>query len=178
VFSYIGRFSPEKGLDTLAKAYTKYRAMSSDPWELMCCGAGPMQSLLDGQPGIRVEGFIQPRDLPEKLASSGCLVLPSHSEAWGLVVHEATSAGLPVIVSDRVGASVHLVQPGYNGFIFKTGDVDDLASQMLRISGMTAGRLDAMSKASYSLSQQYSPVLWVDTLFESYECLFARTKRG
>ena len=175
-FLYVGRFAPEKGLDTLVKAYEIYRKKSLDPWPLVCCGAGPLQSIFDGIEGVSVKGFVQPERMPAMLASAGCFVLPSDFEPWALVVHEATSAGLPVIASDSVGAAVHLVQPNYNGFIFGSGDIESLASFMLRVSGMSNSRLDAMSRASYQMSQQYSPSNWVDTLFESYAALFRKTE--
>lgn len=49
-------------------------------------------------------------------------VLPSNSETWGLAVNEAMACGLPVIVSDKVGCAVDLVNPGTNGYIFKSND--------------------------------------------------------
>jgi glycosyltransferase involved in cell wall biosynthesis len=167
-FLYVGRFAREKGLDTMVQAYERYRKRSSDPWPLVCCGVGPLRSILEGKDGIRVEGFVQPRDMPMMLGSAGCFILASDFEPWALVVHEATSAGLPVIASEKVGAAVHLVRPCYNGFIFSSGDVEDLACLMLRISSMSDERLESMSQASYSLSQQFSPIRWADTLIESY----------
>ena len=174
-FLYVGRFVRAKGLHTLVKAYDMYRRTSSAPWPLVCCGAGPLQSLLEGREGIRVEGFVQPNRMPAAMASAGCFVLPSDFEPWALVVHEATSAGLPVIASDQVGAAVHLVQPSYNGFIFSSGDVEDLARLMLRVSSMSDARLESMSQSSYLLSQQFSPRRWADTLIESYEAFWAET---
>jgi glycosyltransferase involved in cell wall biosynthesis len=174
-FLFVGRLAPTKGLDTLAKAYEIYRKSSADPWPLVCCGVGPMKSLLEGREGVHIEGFVQPENLPAALASAGCFILPSSFEPWALVVHEATSAGLPVIASERVGAAVHLVQPNYNGFIFSSGDAEDLAGFMLRVSSMSDERLESMSQASYLLSQQYSPGRWADTLIESYTALWKRT---
>lgn len=55
------------------------------------------------------------------------LVLPSYNEAIGMVVPEAMACGLPTITSDTVGANVY-VKNKDTGFIFKTGDIDDLAS--------------------------------------------------
>jgi len=173
-FLYVGRFAPEKGLNTLVSAYAQYRKSAADPWPLICCGAGPLQSLLVGKQAIHVEGFVQPQNVPRTLVSAGCLILPSDLEPWALVVHEAASAGLPIIASDCVGASVHLVQPNYNGHIFKSGDADNLAQLMLRLSSTDAAKLEAMSHASYLLSQQYSPALWADMLFDSYEFLFRK----
>jgi len=177
-FLFVGRFVPAKGLDTLVKGYEIYRKASSNPWPLVCCGAGPLKSVLEGREGITVEGFIQPERMPATLASAGCFVLPSDFEPWALVVHEATSAGLPVIASERVGAAVHLVQPNYNGFIFGSGDAESLASLMLRVSNLSDARLEAMSRASFQMSQQFSPGGWVDMLFESYEALWKNASKG
>ncbi len=168
-FLFVGRLAPEKGVDVLVKAYAQYRSKAKDPWPLICCGTGPMQPILEGQAGIRVEGFVQPDQMPAMMASAGCLVLPSVFEPWALVVHEATSAGLAVLASDKVGAAVHLVQPEYNGYIFDPKDVDALAGLMLRMSAMDDRQLGAMSEASHLLSRQYSPRMWADVLLRSVE---------
>jgi glycosyltransferase involved in cell wall biosynthesis len=164
----MGRFVPEKCIDTLANAYVLYREGSSEPWPLVCCGTGPLRSKLENKIGIRVEGFVQPDRLVEILGSCGCLILPSLFEPWALVVHEAASGGLVILASEEVGAVPHLVQPGYNGFIFDNGDVAGLASLMSQVAAMSDARLDKMSRASVTLSRQFSPSRWADTLLESF----------
>ena len=62
-FLFVGEFASHKGVDQLVKAYELYREKSIDPWPLVCCGAGPLGSLLEGRPGIRVKGFVQPDEL-------------------------------------------------------------------------------------------------------------------
>jgi glycosyltransferase involved in cell wall biosynthesis len=171
VFVFVGRFVPEKGLETLVEAYAVYRKTCAVSWPLVCYGTGPNRGVLSGREGISVEDFVQPENLPEVLANAGCLILPSDFEPWALVVHEATSAGLPVIASESVGSAVHLVQAGYNGFIFGRRDVEGLAKVMSRISSMSSDRLEGMSQASYLMSQQFSPARWVNILLESYGAL-------
>lgn len=173
-FLFIGRFVSEKGVDQLANAYQSYRERATDPWPLVCCGAGPLSSRLKVRAGIRVEGFVQPDRLPEILATSGCLVLPSTFEPWGLVVHEAACAGLLILASENVGASVHLVQDNYNGHIFDPKDVEELAGLMTRVSNLSDVRLDEMSRASHLLSTQFSPRRWADTLLEGFHTASAR----
>jgi glycosyltransferase involved in cell wall biosynthesis len=168
-FLFVGRFVSEKGVDQLVKAYQSYRERSVDPWPLVCCGAGPLDTRLEGRPGIRVEGFVQPDLLRGKLASAGCLVLPSTFEPWAVVVHEATSAGLLVLASENVGAAVHLVQDNYNGYIFDSYDVKGLAALMSHVSNLSEARLDTMSRASHLLSKQFSPMRWADTLLEAFQ---------
>lgn len=167
-FLFVGRFVKQKGITTLVHAYEAYRQARPDPWPLVCYGAGPLRSELEGKPGIHVAGFAQPERMPEILSAAGCLVLPSRFEPWALVVHEAASAGLPILASEKVGSAVHLVQPGYNGFIFSCGDANGLAAAMSRISDMSDAQLDQMSRASNALSQQFSPKRWADTLLESF----------
>ena len=53
------------------------------------------------------------------------LVLPSRWDGWGMVVNEAFSVGVPVIVSDHCGAA-DLVRSGVNGYVFRSGDASDL----------------------------------------------------
>jgi len=166
-FLFVGRFVPDKGIDTLVKAYETYRAKFPDPWPLICCGAGPLQYLLEGKSGIQVEGFLQPEALEAKLASAGCLVLPSKFEPWAVVVHEASSAGLLILASENVGAAVHLVQDNYNGYLFGGDDIRGLASLMGRVSVLPDTRLDVMSRRSHSLSGQFSPDRWADTLMDA-----------
>jgi glycosyltransferase involved in cell wall biosynthesis len=167
-FIFAGRFSPEKGVDILAKAYQIYHDNHENPWPLVCCGSGPLQPMLEGRAGIRIEGFIQPDDLPTKFGAAGCLIVPSNWDHWSVVVHEATCAGLLVLASEVVGAVAHLVQPNFNGFIFSRGDAAELAVLMSRVSSSCDVRLNAMSQASFLLSQQFSPTRWADTLLESF----------
>jgi glycosyltransferase involved in cell wall biosynthesis len=170
-FLFVGRLVLDKGVDTLVTAYQAYRNSTVDPWPLVCCGEGPLRHLLEGRPGISVEGFVQPDLLASKLAAAGCLILPSGFEPWGIVIHEAASAGLLIIASENVGAAVHMVQDNFNGFIFDDRDATSLAGLMKRISTMSEVRLDAMSKASHLLSKQFSPARWADTLIETFYSL-------
>ena len=162
----MGRFVQDKGLDTLVKAYEMYRAHSSNPWPLICCGAGPLRPLLENKPGIQIEGFLQPEQLRSRFGQAGCFVLPSDFEPWAVVVHEAASAGLVILASENVGSAVHLVQDNYNGYIFGSKDAPGLAGLLERVSVMTDKRLDEISRASHTLSLQFSPRHWAETLLD------------
>lgn len=172
VFLFSGRFVPEKGIETLVKAYEIYRKTCDEPWPLVCCGTGPLQPLIAGRSGIKTLGFVQPSGMAPLLATAGCLIVPSHFEPWALVVHEATTAGLVVLASEKVGSAVHLVQSGYNGFIFQSSDPLGLAELMMRMSALGDERLNEMSRASHHLSLQFSPERWADTLISEYHATF------
>lgn len=71
--------------------------------------------------------------LPALYSAADLLVLPSDFDPWGMVVNEAMCCGLPVVVSDKVGAAADLVSDGANGFVYPVGDVPALADLLLRL---------------------------------------------
>lgn len=73
-------------------------------------------------------GFINQAKLPQVMGISDVFVLPAENEPWGLVVNEAMSAGLPVIVGKDVGCAADLVSVGETGYTCVAGDVASLVS--------------------------------------------------
>jgi len=162
-FLFVGRYIPQKGLDTLATAYVKYCAQVSDPWSLVCAGAGPLESTLQ-KAGAQLKGFVQPDLLPGLMHQCACFVLPSVFEPWGVVVQEAAASGLPLILSAACGAGDHLLKHGQNGFVFPAGDADQLCKAMLRVHNLSAHQRQQFGRISMQLSEQYTPRLWADKL--------------
>ena len=108
-------------------------------------------------PGIKVVNFLQPKDLVKLIKTSGCFVLPSRFEPWGVVVHEFAAAGLPLILSDAVGASDVFLINGANGFIFETNKVLSLKEMLLNIIRSSDERLLSMSAISANLAYRITP---------------------
>ena len=158
-FLYVGRYAPEKGIKTLINAYTKYRAKSQNPWQLVCCGQGPEIEYIEETEGVVNLGFVQPNDLPRIFCDSDCFVFPSNYEPWGVALTEACGSGLPVIVSRNVGAATALVSDGENGYLFDSGDIDQLCEAMLKIEQRTSTLLQ-MGEVSVIKAQTYSSKKW------------------
>jgi glycosyltransferase involved in cell wall biosynthesis len=156
-FLFVGRFEPIKGLDTLLAAWQTLRAAWGD-WELHLIGNGSLKERLMATPGIVVKDFMEPDQLVNELAESGCLILPSLGEPWGVVVHEFAAAGLPLIVSDVVGAATTFLVSGLNGYTFKVNDVGELAKAIGRIINLSDPHLMEMSHASHRLSNRITPL--------------------
>ena len=169
-FLFVGRYQPVKGLDTLLAAYEAYRAeMSASgqrPWPLVCVGTGPLGEAIRRAEGVEDLGFVQPDDLPGVMAEASAFVFPSRWEPWGVALHEAASAGLPIVASDACGAAVHLLRDRYNGFSFGSGDAGHLAGRLLALSHASPSDRAEMGRASFALSQQYTPERWADTLVQ------------
>jgi glycosyltransferase involved in cell wall biosynthesis len=167
-FIFAGRLVHEKGIDVLASAYLQYRARASKPWDLHIAGDGPLASQFEAIPGVNLHGFLQPRELANLLHRSSCLVLPSRFEPYGVVVHEAAAAGLPLLVSNVAGAVPGLVQDGSNGWVVPAGRAHLLADAMLRMSSSPPEQLGRMAEISRALSQRISPHTWARNVHDEF----------
>lgn len=180
-FLFVGRLVPEKGIDVLLDAYARYRAgteAGAGPLPLRLCGAGPLEAACRDRPGVRLEGFVQPDRLPAAMADAGCLLLPSRFEPWGVVVHEAAAAGLALICSERCGASVHLLQDGYNGFLAAAGRAAPLARALAAYAALDDDGVRAMAEASHGLSLQFTPRRWARGFHDRLVALIPAVRRG
>jgi len=139
VFLYVGRLSPEKRLSILLEAFR--RVLASYPAaRLVVIGKGPIESelktlaqTLDIAEHVEFAGAKSGQALSDAYLSATCLVLPSYSEPWGLVVNEALSYGCPVLVSHRCGCIPELVIEGLTGLQFDCDNIPDLAEKLIRM---------------------------------------------
>jgi len=164
-FLFTGRLVPEKGIDVLASAYATYCESSARPWPLTVCGTGPLASAFDGLANVELLGFVQPGEIGSVYARAGCLVMPSRFEPWGVAIHEATSAGLPVICTSACGASSRLVLDGFNGALVSAGEAAALAAALARIADPATDRA-TLGRHSTELALQFTPQRWAGYLTE------------
>jgi glycosyltransferase involved in cell wall biosynthesis len=130
---FVGRLSPEKGLDTLVAAWSRLRT----PIPLRIVGDGPLAPLV-ADAASRIEGvtWLGRRNRAEVqalMADAALLIFPSiFFETFGQVVIEAFAAGTPVLASAG-GAGAELVSPGRTGALVTAGDADALAREVDRL---------------------------------------------
>lgn len=156
-FLYAGNFRDIKGTDILAAAFTKYSTEYHGDWKLICVGNGPMKNLLNSIPGVEVVGFSSQDELLELVKRSGIFILPSRHEQWGVVVHEFTAAGMPLILSEAVGSRPVFLIEGFNGMSYRHNSVDLLAKAMDIMSRKSDDELVRMGRNSAILSGAISP---------------------
>ena len=165
-FLYVGRYSKEKGIFSLWQAFIELVDEKKMKWELWCMGTGPEFENRILHPQIKHFGFVQPEDMDELIKNVDVFVLPSTYEPWGLVVHEMVCAGMPLITSDKVGATEKFLVNDQNGCIFNANSGQDLKKNLQKISEKTDNEIVAMSKFSYELSFQVTPSTWRAALLE------------
>jgi glycosyltransferase involved in cell wall biosynthesis len=179
-FLAVNRFVEVKNLPRLLQAYAEYRATAgSKAWKLVLVGDGPLkprilqlrEELALGDDLI-LPGFRQYPELPTFYGLARAFLLASTCETWGLVVNEAMASGLPVLVSDRCGCAVDLVDPRRNGFTFDPQDVPAFAALMLRLAS-DEKRLTALGQASREMIEQWSLQTFASNLHRAVQA--ART---
>jgi glycosyltransferase involved in cell wall biosynthesis len=110
----VGRLVPEKGFDVLA------RACAEAGVDLVLAGDGPERERL--QQFATILGDLPEDELAPRYAEADVFALLSRHEPWGVVVNEAAASGLPLVLSDRVGAAYDLLREGENGFLVPPDD--------------------------------------------------------
>lgn len=166
-FLFVGRYSEEKGIADLVAAYEHYRRSVSDPWTLVCCGKGELETLLDGVPGISNRGFVQPTELHEILVGSGALIMPSHFDPWPLALVEACAAGLPIVATYACGSAVECVRSEFNGYMCATADSHSLASALIKTHS-SYDDLPSFGERSKALVSAYSTEYWLKRWKETF----------
>jgi glycosyltransferase involved in cell wall biosynthesis len=126
---FVGRLSKEKGLETLVDAWATLPEKSS----LRVIGDGPMESLArEAQakiPGFEWMGRLSPGEVLDAVGGAAFVIIPSECfEGLPRVVIESFAKGTPVVASN-VGSLAELVEPGRNGFLFRSGDAEALAAR-------------------------------------------------
>ena len=135
-FTFIGTLVVHKGLHVLIEAFNR---LPQDSAILNVYGdtgeftdyVKRIKSMI-GHPGVRLKGRAENHEIPEILAQTDALIVPSiWFENSPITIHEAFLAQTPVITS-RFGGMADLVQDDHNGILFKMGDADSLYRALLK----------------------------------------------
>jgi glycosyltransferase involved in cell wall biosynthesis len=156
-FAFVGTARRLKGFDVLVDAVEQ---LLEEGLPVRLVVAGHIDgSIMGGRSRvleiISAVGRVGQEQLASLLRRADCLVLPSRLDSFGMVVPEAMACGLPVIVSEMVGAK-QLVAEGQNGFVVPVGDVSALADRMrflvenrTMLAGMAVAARAAAEQASW-----------------------------
>ena len=122
---YFGRFSQEKGTQTLLESCSALRQIP-----FVFAGSGPLQDRVEQAENVENRGFVTGDALKDLIAGARFSVYPSEwYENGPFSVMESLMYGTPVLVSD-LGGAPELVQAGKTGEIFRGGDVEELTEHI------------------------------------------------
>lgn len=159
---FSGRLVREKGVFDLLDAYGRLEDDIRSQLGLVFAGDGKCKSELQQKtrrihPGtICFPGFVHREELAGLYAFADALVLPTHSDTWGLVVNEGMACSLPIIVTDVAGCSADLVEDGWNGYVVSARNPEKLRSAIESLFRNPELR-QLMCQRSFERIRNYTP---------------------
>jgi L-malate glycosyltransferase len=130
-------WEPNYGVDVLARAFVTVARQREDV-SLLLLGGGSQGTairkiLLGGGVEDRVSfpGHVNNADLPRYYQMADLYISASHVDGSSVSLMEALACGLPCLVSD-IPANKEWVREGYNGWLFRDGDHQELAAKILQ----------------------------------------------
>ncbi|GBO56722.1 glycosyltransferase, family 4 [Pseudanabaena sp. lw0831] len=160
VLLFCAKLQPWKRPQDVLKAFIQANVQNS---YLVFVGDGSLKVEMEAeanslkvQDQVKFLGFVNQSQLPLIYCSADLFILPSEYEPFGVVVNEAMLCGLPVIVSDKVGAGYDLVKHDETGFVYPCGDIDKLTTILNKILP-NRKKLDSMGLAARERMRSWSP---------------------
>lgn len=138
---FVGKLSARKRPGDLLSALTRLQEAGGPTVHAVFAGSGAQLDSLRAE-AKRTEapahflGFCNLGRLPSLYVAADMLVHPSEVDPHPLVCSESACVGLPVILSDRIGAEgpTDIARNGQNALVYPVGDVQALAARIARLA--------------------------------------------
>jgi glycosyltransferase involved in cell wall biosynthesis len=177
VLLYIGRFTEVKRLPLLIEAYARARDGFVQRAPLVLVGGFPGEwegeHPLDavrrlGVPDVFLAGWHEHRELPDILAASDAVVLPSVREQFGQVLVEGMACGLPAIAVDAHGPA-EIVDHGETGWLVEPDDVVELANALVEAVNRPEERRRRGAAARADVEERFAWPALAERVAEVYD---------
>jgi glycosyltransferase involved in cell wall biosynthesis len=164
VLTYVGRFTEVKRVPLLIRAHALAQPHFHRPAPLVLIGGypgeheGPHPAAVIAETGARdvfLAGWRDHDALPEFLAASDAIVLPSVREQFGMVLVEGMACGLPAVAASSIGAR-SIIDDGRTGWLVPPDDADALAGALIRVVNDDAERERRGREARAAVLERFS----------------------
>lgn len=166
---FVGALSLQKGLQYLLEGY-KLANLPPERSELLVVGEPfeDARAFLPGYKGVYRRLRYVPNDELVKVYQTGSVfVLPSLQDGFGMVVYEAAACGLPVIISENVGAAV---RDGEDGFVVPVRSAEAIAEKLQYFYTHEAERR-RMGRSAREYVSRFTWERYQDELIEHYRAI-------
>src|SRR6266571_5576098 len=168
VLLYAGRFTAVKRVDLLIRAYMRARISFAVPAPLVLLGGfpgewegeHPFETITRlGARDVFLAGWHDHNELPDILAASDVIILPSVQEQFGQVLVEGMACGLPAIAVATGGPS-DIVADGHTGWLVAPDDEQALAEALvMAVNNPTERRRRGMAAHAEAHSRYAWPII-------------------
>lgn len=149
IVSYVGRFIPEKGIESIIDTSKSYR-LNKLGVHFVLAGDGPMTSAVELAQGESLHwvGRLSASDVSALLQQSNLLCLPTRSEGFSTILLEAAACGCPAVVTD-VGGARELIPNSDYGTIIKSMSAESVEMAVYQM----ASSRSVLNKQSKSIQE-------------------------
>lgn len=172
VIGFVGRLSPQKGIEYLVEAYAKIAEVYKDTY-LLIVGEGELKEYcvtefrkLNLTDKVIFTGFR--KDIPNVMRTIDILVLPSLWEGFGIVLVEAMAAQKPCVAS-RISSIPEIVINGKTGILVDAKNSDALASALSTLLSDEEKRKVMGKNGQKLVDEKFS----MSKMIQSYEKIFS-----
>ncbi|MGN6219485.1 MAG: glycosyltransferase [Microbacterium sp.] len=149
---FVGRLTTEKQIGVILRAIAKLDPALDVRFDIV--GSGDQRRNLDNLTAelglterVHFHGHTSDDELRSLLTNASVFAIASIAELQSIATMEAMASGLPIVAADAV-ALPHLVHDGENGYLFRPGDVDDLAEKLTTVLTLPQEERVRMQQAS------------------------------
>lgn len=118
----------------------------------------------------RVHFLGQRADVAGVLGALDIFVFSSRKDSFGVAVVEAMLAGVPAVVSN-IGALLEVTSGGEYASVFRTGDANDLARQLITLADDRARRRELGEQAKQWAAREFGIETHIANLLKLYKSL-------
>ena len=154
------RLSSEKGIVPFLSAISSLSASATRDISILIAGDGPLRELLEKwvdqhrHLDVRNVGHVKEDEMAKLYGLTDTVALPSLLDPNPLSVIEALWAGLPLILSDRVGNHPEALLPGENGWLFDPESSGATRDVMKDWAATDSRELERRGKASTRIAEE------------------------
>jgi glycosyltransferase involved in cell wall biosynthesis len=155
---FAGKLQPKKDPLLLLEAFSRCGV----PGQLVFVGNGELERQVRAQAQARRDVHFLPFQnqsaMPAVYRLGDVFALPSRGpgETWGLALNEAMASRRPVIAGSKVGGARDLIAGNVNGWVFESGNLEQLAAVVRKVLVCDDATLDAMGVAAERESARWS----------------------
>jgi 1,2-diacylglycerol 3-alpha-glucosyltransferase len=181
VVGHLGRLAPEKNLEFLTRAVTKFIKRNNRAHFLLI-GTGPSEGAIRDtfaraglESQLHLPGILQQQPLADALHAMDVFAFASTSETQGMVLTEAMAAGLPVVALDAPGAR-EVVNDGINGRLLpEKASSAAFAAALAWVARRSPEQLRDLQQAARATAAAFSIPRTADKSLACYTALESRS---
>lgn len=177
-FIYAGRFIYRKNLKSLIECFDKAqkKSVNGPQFGLILSGEGDQKSILETtrkelhNSSVFFIDSCEWYEVPIRYTLADVAVLPSVFEPFGFLTNEAMVFGLPVLVSERCGSAIDLIDKGRNGYTFDPYQQKDLVEKLAYFMD-NPDQYQALGKQGQEMIRAWGPSAIVNELIAAFKKL-------